>query len=111
MRRKCIICNTRPVEEGQTAGYCKVCSDQIRSGQSARSAQDEVHQYLTYRGKVIALIPSEMKAGVQMYKCVRVFKNPDTLPKTKTINLNVYQEGFDREQIKRMKKQFAMASS
>ena len=110
-RRKCIICGIRPVARGQKAGYCTVCADQIAAGQRARSTGEEVFKYLTYRGVVIALKPSKKEAGVQMYQAERVFKNPDTLPKGKTIDLNHYCEGYDRSQIKKMKKMFAQVAA
>lgn len=110
-RRKCIICGNRPVARGQKAGYCKVCEDQIAAGQRARSTGEDVAKYLTYRGIVIALKPSNKEAGVQMYKAERVFKNPDTLPKGKTVNLNQYCEGYDRAQIKKFKKLFAQVAA
>ena len=110
-RRKCVICGIRPVAKGEKAGYCKVCSDQIAAGKSARSAREEVYKYLTYQGKVIALKPSRAEAGVQMYKAERVYKNPESLPKGKLIDLNHYCDGFDRSQIKRMKAMFAKCAA
>ena len=110
-RRKCIICDARPVEKGIKAGYCKQCSDQLEAQKRARSGKDEVHKYLTYRGVVIAPKPSNKEAGVQMYKAERVFKNPETLPKGKTINLNVYCEGYDRGQVKKFKALFARCAT
>lgn len=111
MRRKCIICETRPVVEGDAAGYCKVCADRIAAGKSAKSAQDDVRAYLTYQGKVVALKPCHIEAGVQIYDCVRVYKDPATLPKSKTLDLNHYCEGYNREQIKKFKRVFALMAS
>jgi hypothetical protein len=110
-RRKCIICESRPVAKGQKAGYCKQCSDQLEAAKRASPGQVEVYKYLTYRGVVIALKPSSKQGGTQMYKAERVFKNPETLPKAKTVNLNVYCEGYDRGQIKKMKALFARCAA
>jgi len=110
-RRKCIICESRPVAKGQKAGYCKQCSDQLEAAKRTRSGQVEVYKYLTYRGVVIALKPSNKEGGMQMYNAERVFKNPDTLPKGKTVNLNTYCEGYDRKQIKKFKALFARCAA
>ncbi|MDD5547065.1 MAG: hypothetical protein PHO67_07945 [Candidatus Omnitrophica bacterium] len=110
-RRKCIICESRPVAMGVKAGYCKQCSDQIEAQKRARSGKDEVYKYLTYRGVVIALKPVKKQGGSQMYNAERVFKNPDTLPKGITVNLNQYCEGYDRSQIKKMKALFARCAA
>lgn len=110
-RRKCIICEARPVARGVKAGYCKQCSDQLEAQKRARSGKSEVYKYLTYRGVVIALKPSNREGGMQMYKAERVFKSPDTLPKGKTIDLNHYCEGYDRGQIKKFKTLFARCAA
>ena len=108
MRRKCIICQERPVQNGQAAGYCKQCADQI-AARSVRAPKVEVEKYLCYRGKVAAVIYTHSEHGVRKYKVVQVFKSLDTL-KGKVINLDTYCEGYDRQQIKKFKRVLAAAS-
>lgn len=110
-RRKCVICGNRPVAKGQQAGYCKVCQDQIDSGRRARSSQEEVRQYVTYKGVVIALKPSHVEGGLQMYKAERIFRAPESLPKSKLVDLNHYVEGLDRKQVKKYKALFARVAA
>ncbi len=109
MKRKCIICQTRPVQKGQTAGYCKQCADQI-AARSVRTPKVEVEKYLHYRGKVAAVIYTHSEGGVRKFKVQQVFKSLDTLPKAKVINLDTYCEGYDRNQIKKFKRLLAAAS-
>ncbi len=109
MKRKCIICGLRPVQEGQDAGYCKQCQDQI-AAQSARPAKDEVINYLVYRGKVAAVVFDHTEQGVKKYKVSQVFKSVESLPKGKIINLDTYCEGYTRDTIKKFKRVLAMAS-
>jgi hypothetical protein len=109
MRRKCIICETRPVQTGQAAGYCKQCADQI-AARSVRAPKVEVEKYITYRGKIAAVIFDHEEQGVKKYKVTQVYKSIDQLPKGKIINLDTYCEGFDRNQIKTFKRLMAAAS-
>ena len=109
MKRKCIICQERPVQKGQAAGYCKQCADQI-AARSVRAPKVEVEKYLHYRGKVAAVIYTHSEHGVRIFKVVQVFKSLDTLPKAKVINLDMYCEGYDRQQIKKFKRILAAAS-
>ncbi|MDD2730825.1 MAG: hypothetical protein PHW33_01730 [Candidatus Portnoybacteria bacterium] len=109
MKRKCIICEVRPVQKGHAAGYCKQCADQI-AARSARAPKTEVEKYLYYRGKVAAVIYTHSENGVRKFKVVQVFKSVDTLPKGKVINLDTYCEGYTRDQIKKFKRVLAAAS-
>jgi hypothetical protein len=109
MKRKCIICQERPVAKGQAAGFCTQCADQI-AARSARPAKDEVANYLVYRGKVAAVVFDRMEKGVKQYKVKQVLKSVESLPKGKVINLNTYCEGYTRDQIKKFKRVIAMAS-
>ena len=109
MRRKCIICQERPVQKGEEAGYCKQCADQI-AARSVRAPKVEVEKYLCYRGKVAAVVYTHSEHGVRKFKVLQVFKSVDTLPKGKVINLDTYCQGFTRDQIKKFKRVLAAAS-
>lgn len=92
---KCVICEWCPSRED---GFCHNCADKLDS-QKRRNGNGEPNHFLTYKGHVVGLYPNGGgKLTPQLLK-----RNPDKLPKSKTINLNVYCEGFDRGQIKRFK--------
>lgn len=109
MKRKCVICEMRPVQNGESAGYCKQCADQI-AARSVRAPKVEVEKYLHYRGKVVAVIYTHSEHGVRKFKVQQVFKSVDTLPKAKVINLDTYCEGYTRDQVKKFKRVLAAAS-
>lgn len=92
---KCIICETRPAREG---GYCANCNSKLQSDEK-RKAADRASQFLTYRGHVVGLFPN----GNGMLKARLLKRSPDRLPKSRTLDLNHYIEGFTRDQIKRFK--------
>jgi hypothetical protein len=103
MCRKCLICNVRPVQRGQEAGYCSECQKRIDADSAKTNNKLDAYRYLTYRGAVIALVPS----GKGVYRGVSVNKSPETLPKNKTEDLNVFLPHFDRTQVKNLKRLFA----
>jgi len=92
---KCVICGRRPSRQG---AYCQICADKLDS-QKRRNGNGEPKHYLTYKGHVVGLYPN----GDGQLVPRLLGRNPDKLPKSKTINLNTYCEGFDRGQIKRFK--------
>ncbi|HUV51899.1 MAG TPA: hypothetical protein VMW64_02340 [Dehalococcoidia bacterium] len=92
---KCVICDQRPSRED---GLCQNCADKLDSAKR-HNGNGEPRYFLTYHGHVIGLYPN----GGGMLTPRLLQRNPDKLPKSKTINLNVFCEGFDRDQIKRFK--------
>ena len=94
-RQKCIICGIRPAPKG---GYCSTCTAKIDSERRAH-AEQRAEKYLTYRGHVVGLYPS----GGGNLKARLLKRDPTHLPKSRTLNLDTYLEGFDRDQIKRFK--------
>ena len=92
---KCIICEQRPSHEG---GFCHICSDKLAS-QKRHSTDNEPKYFLTYHGHVVGFYPN----GGGMLRPRLLQRNELRLPKSKTINLNAYCEGFSREQVKRFK--------
>ena len=93
----CIICETRPAREH---GYCHNCADKIEA--IRRAAQSpQAYKYLTYRGHVVGLYTT----GKGQYKPVLIPKrNPSSLPRSRTLDLNTWLDGFDREQVRKMKR-------
>ncbi len=90
---KCVICELRPAK---TNGRCTHCADKIGK-MSNRTAQPK--HFLTYKGSVVGLYPN----GGKQLKPRLLKRSAEHLPKTKTIDLNVYCVGYSREVIKRFK--------
>lgn len=94
-RSKCIICDTRPA---RIHGHCQACHNRIRDLQT-ESKRAEPVRYLTYRGYVVGLYPS----GKGSLRPRMETRSAGHLPKSKTLDLNVWCEGFTREKIKEFK--------
>ena len=92
---KCVICNQRPARDG---GYCVNCSAKIAAERGRKRLQEPV-KFLTYRGFVVGLY----RNGDRTLEARLLKRNPDLLPKKKTLDLNRYVEGFTRERIKAFK--------
>lgn len=96
---KCIICEQRPAKG---SGFCSVCGDKINSANNRKAnskAAGKPAHFLTYRGDVVGLFPN----GNGTLKPRLLNRNPEHLPKSKTLDLNTYLPGFTREVIKRFK--------
>jgi hypothetical protein len=94
--RKCLICGLRPVN-GHS--YCTQCSTQIEADKR-RKQQPKPFRYVTYRGVTFEFRPK----GNGTFEPHYIARNPDTLPQKLLINLDKYYEGFDREQVKKLKR-------
>lgn len=99
-KRKCFICDTRPATRGI---YCHNCYEHIQaeirhSHESHKAPNPE--RFITYQGKVISMV--NLGGGMGKYQASN--KPPEKLPKVKTIDLNVFCEGFTREEVKRLKR-------
>ena len=92
---KCVICDRRPVPEG---AYCQNCASKLEA-EKRRKGKVQPKHFLTYRGHVVGLFPN----GNGKLDARLLTRNPKNLPKSKTLDLNHYIEGFNREQIKRFK--------
>jgi len=97
--RKCHICGVRPASTEQ--GFCHNCQAQLEADRRRKRQASKPDKYVTYRGVTIALFK---KDGKDEYKPVFSTHDPDKLPKSKLINLDIYCPGFTREQIKKLKK-------
>ena len=95
-KAKCIICDVRPSLNGN--GTCHNCEGKIDKERRLRNPA-KAYRYVVYRDLVVGLYPS----GGGTYRPKQVGINPKRLPKSITINLNRYCEGFTRDQIKKLK--------
>lgn len=91
---KCIICKRRPSRNG---GYCTNCASKIEADKRCRQADSPV-KFLTYRGHVVGLCHNNGRLTPRLLR-----RNAETLPRTRTLDLNTYIDGFTREEIKRFK--------
>ena len=92
---KCIICGKRPADD---SCVCHNCQSKIDSYARA-SKSPEAKYFLIYRGSVVGLYSD----GQGKLKAKLLSRNPDKLPKFRTLNLDGYCQGYSREQIKRFK--------
>ena len=95
--RKCIICDHRPAQDEQ--GYCNICASKLKAERQHQGGQKPVN-FLTYRGSVVGIYSNgNGKLTPRLLK-----RNPDNLPRAKTINLDYYLPGYTRDQIKKFKR-------
>ena len=96
MRKVCIICDNRPAVKG--SGYCHNCKSKIAAERNHRN-RSRPFKFATYQGHVIAFF----RVGGGSLKYTLLERNPDSLPKADTIDLNTYIDGYTREQVKKIK--------
>lgn len=95
--RKCLICGVRPAVE---RGFCHDCQNSIEAERRRKCEARKADKYVTYRGVTVAL----RRNGDGTYKPEFITTNPDRLPKSRLINLDIYCPGYTREQIKKLKR-------
>ena len=93
---ECIICGARRVKG---VGNCHVCQSKIDAMRRSQKPAQPV-KFLTYRGIVVGLYPNG-DTGVLQGRLLK--RDPDKLPKRKTIDLNKWCAGFTRVTIKEFK--------
>lgn len=91
----CVICEQRPANGN---GFCHNCDSKLESQRKRKNGNQPKH-FLTYRGHVVGLFHK----GSGMLEARLLNRNPDNLPKTRTLDLNRYCEGFTRQEVKRFK--------
>jgi len=96
--RKCLICGVRPATTDQ--GFCHNCQTSIDAEKRRKRQATNADKYVTYRGVTVAL----RKNGEGEYKAAFSTVNPERIPKSRLINLDVYCPGYTREQIKKLKR-------
>ena len=101
---KCVICEQRPAKKDN--GQCSVCADKIEAANNKRKPAQPV-KFLTYRGHVVGLYPD----GKGKLKGRLLKRKAENLPKSKTINLNIYCEGYSRAMIKSFKASVLMLAN
>ena len=93
----CVVCDHRPA---RVAGLCTNCNAKVES-ERKRKADQEPFRFVTYHGHVVGMFPNG-RDGNYIPRLLK--REPDKLPKGRTINLDHYCEGFTRDQIKKMKR-------
>lgn len=97
MSKKCLICEQRPAPENSP--YCKICGSRVQA-EIRRRKTSGPEWYFTYRGHVVGLY----RKGDELLTPRLLKRQADKLPKRNTIDLNKYQAGYTREQIKKFKR-------
>lgn len=93
----CIICERGRANGG---GRCQTCESKLAAERKAIADRREPRHFLTYHGHVVGLFAN----GKTRLTPRLLGRNPDRLPKGKTIDLNHYCTGFTRETIKAFKR-------
>lgn len=95
---KCAICGLKPSNGN---GYCHNCNAKIEKAnrlKAKRNGKGKIERYLTYQGHVVGLF----REGKQVLGKLLMLE-PEKLPKAKTMNLNSWIVGANREEVKRLK--------
>lgn len=92
---KCLICQQRPrLEESR---YCGACNDLVKSNVTTKRRPE---RYVVYKEYVVGMFKNgNGKLHPEMVKVA-----VGSLPKRNVLNLNEYIEGFDRAQVKELKR-------
>jgi len=93
----CLICDVKPRRGGSL--YCNNCNQQIESERKAIK-KPKPDKYITYRDAVVGLYPNG--PGTFRPQLLRI--SVKRLPKSKTIDLNQWCEGYSRDQVKAFKR-------
>jgi hypothetical protein len=98
-REKCFICGERPAAVGI---LCHVCHDRVESERrkAKTSRVKRPDQFITYQGQSVEMYSQGNGTGIYCYCGL----NPEKIPKTRLINLNVYCPTLDRVEVKRLKR-------
>ncbi|MHB8084391.1 MAG: hypothetical protein ACYDHZ_01000 [Dehalococcoidia bacterium] len=92
---RCLICEKHPAK---THGLCLNCYN--KAEKQARADRPETYyRFAQYRGTVVGFF----RTGRATFVPRLLQRNPATLPKSKTFDLDGYVQGFDRTQIKKIK--------
>lgn len=100
----CMICSHRPAK-AETA-FCGICQSKIDANRNG-SRHDEPVKYVVYKGDVVGFF----RNGGDKLSPRLVQRKPEGLPKSKTIDLNTYIEGYTREQVKKLKATFKVLTA
>jgi hypothetical protein len=93
----CCICGPRPPKPGHR--FCPNCEAKLEKEKRHREQGAPV-KFITYQGHVVGFY----RTGQDGKLTPRLLqRKAEGLPKSRTIDLNHYCEGFTREQIKKFK--------
>ena len=96
MKARCFICETAPRYNGSI--FCHNCESQIEAAKK-QGRKPRHEKFLVYRGYVVGLYHN----GNGSWHPEALKRSANGLPKFRTINLDTYCKGYDRETIKRFK--------
>lgn len=101
---RCIVCERRPAKNGDI--YCAMCRTKVEAAtQNREDSKVEARYYIAWKGTVVGLYPvGEEDDGQTHYKPRLESLDVESLPKSRTINIDGYVAGYDREQIKKFKR-------
>ena len=92
---KCLICQQRPrLEESR---YCGACNDLVQSNVTTKRRPE---RYVVYKEYVVGMFKNG--SGKLHPEMVKV--EIGSIPQKRLLDLNTYIEGFDREQVRSLKK-------
>ena len=94
--QKCVLCGYRPANTED--GYCPKCQAAIKATAN-HNRKPQPWRYVTFRGYCVAVFQN----GGDTLRAELVNRNPEKIAKRKLLDINVYQRGFRREQIRRIK--------
>ncbi len=85
--------------------YCNQCNARIQGENSERDKRKEIPRYyLHYHGILIGLYPTgEFEDRQLHYRAKRESLDLESVPKSRVINIDEYQHGYTRDQIKKFK--------
>lgn len=94
---RCVICGERPAS--QKSAYCPVCNKSLKRNRAKR-VRPTIEKFVVYHGFVVGLV----RNGDHKYKGQLLNRSVENLPKSKTINLDQYCDGYTREQVKNLQR-------
>lgn len=94
--KRCLICETRPRKRG--SNYCPQCAGKV-ARESRKAGEPRPEKYMTYRGYVVGL----WRKDTETLTARAVQCDAETLPKSRTIDLNTFLDGYDAHTIKSFK--------
>ncbi len=92
----CLLCEHRPAKAG--CGFCANCQQKVDSLRNGAN-HEQAFKFVTYQGHVVGFYRS---GGDKLIPRL-LQRNPEHLPRCRTIDLNTYVDGFTREQVKKLK--------
>jgi hypothetical protein len=87
---------------------CKTCHDKIEAERRMKRLQRaNPVKFIVYRETVLGLFQNEDGT----FKPAKINRKIESLPKSRTINLNQYCDGYTRQQVKLFKKTALMLAA